>query len=177
MVKTFPLLCHHSITVDSISAYTTKLLCQAILLAFSSESSTALFGDGQDVTSTLSNITNSVTNSIMRSNTETAALGIIWHQEPIVKIQWGWLALPLAVVVCSAILLASIIVASRHYDAPRWKSSPLPFLYHGIRNWSDDEEQDLAEGRLEKVHVMENRARSKKVYLCKSLKGGRWLEE
>lgn len=142
-----------------------------------SESNAALFGDGQDVSSTLSNITNSVTNAIMRSSNETVALGMVWHQQPVIKVQWGWLSFPLAVVICSAILLASMILASQHYDAPHWKSSPLPFLFHGIRDWSHDEELDLVEGRLEKVHLMEDRARSKKVQLRKSLKGGRWLEE
>lgn len=128
---------------------------------FSSESNTALFGDGQDVSSTLSNITNSVTNSIMRSSNETVALGMVWQQQPIIKVQWGWLSFPLAVVVCSAILLASMIVASQHYDAPHWKSSPLPFLFHGIRDWSNDEELDLAEGRLEKMYVMEGQSKVK----------------
>lgn len=144
---------------------------------FSSDTTTALFANGENVSSTLSNITSSVTNSIMRWDPELTALGIVWHQEPSIKVQWGWLALPLAVVVCSAILLASMIVASRHYDAPHWKSSPLPFLYHGIRNWDDDEELDLVEGRLEKVHVMEDRAKSKRVQIVTSLKGGRWLEQ
>lgn len=144
-------------------------------LNFSSVSPTALFGNGENVSSTLSNVTSSVTNAIMRWDPELAALGIVWHQEPVIKIQWGWLALPLAVVVSSAILLVSMIVASRHYDAPHWKSSPLPFLYHGIRKWDDGEERDLVEGRLEKVHVMEDRAKSKRVQIFKSLKGGRWL--
>lgn len=31
------------------------------------------------------------------------------------------------------------------------------------RNWDDGEELDLAEGRLEKVHAMEDRAKSKRV--------------
>lgn len=146
-------------------------------LNFSSVSPTALFGNGENVSSTLSNVTSSVTNAIMRWDPELAALGIVWHQEPVLKIQWGWLALPLAVVVSSAILLASMILASWHYDAPHWKSSPLPFLYHGIRKWDDDEERDLVEGRLEKVHAMEDRARSKRVQIVKSIRGGRWLAE
>lgn len=145
--------------------------------SFRSESSTAFFGDGQNVTSTLLNITDSVTNSIMRWNSETAARGIVWRQEPSVKVQWEWLALPLALVVFSAILLVSVVVASWHYNAPHWKSSPLPFVFHGIRDWNDDEELELVEGRLEKVHVMEDRARIKRVRIVESLKGGRWLAE
>jgi hypothetical protein len=50
-------------------------------------------------------------------------------------------------------------------------------LFHGIRDWNDDEELDLIEGRLEKLYIIEDRARSKKVQLHKSLKGGRWLAE
>lgn len=142
---------------------------------FTSQSTTAFFGDGQNVTSTLLNITNSITKSVMQSNPETAGLGIVWHQEPSTKVHWWWLAFPLAVVVSSAILLASMILASRHYNAPHWKSSPLPFLFHGIRNWNDDEELDLFEGRLEKVRAMEVRAKSKRVQIVTSLKGGRWL--
>jgi hypothetical protein len=142
---------------------------------FSSESTTALFGNGQNVISTLTNITDSMTNSIMRSNSETAALGVVWRLEPSIHVHWGWIALPLALVGFSAILLAWMIVASRHYDAPHWKSSPLPFLFHGIRDWSGDEELDLVEGQLESVHVMEDRARLKRVQIMQSPKGGRWL--
>lgn len=144
---------------------------------FTSESKTALFGDGQDVASTLTNISNSVTNAIMRSDNGALALGIIWHQEPIIKIQWVWLTLPLVVVVSSAILLVSMILASRRYNAPRWKSSPLPILFHGVRNWDDEEEHDLVEGRLEKLNEMEDRAKTKRVRIFTSLKGGRWLAE
>lgn len=144
---------------------------------FSSESITALFGDGQSVTSTLANISDSITNAIMRSDPDMAALGIVWHQEPTIEIQWGWLALPLVVVVSSATLLASMILASRQHNAPRWKSSPLPLLFHGIRNWDDEEEHDLEEGRLEKVSAMEDRAKTKRIRIFTSLKGGRWLAE
>lgn len=142
---------------------------------FTSYQTIALFGDRQNVTSGLLNITNSITKLVMRWNPEMAAPGIVWHQEPSTKVHWWWLAFPLAVVVSSAILLASMILASRHYNAPHWKSSPLPFLFHGIRNWNDDEELDLFEGRLEKVRAMEGRAKSKRVQIVTSLKGGRWL--
>ncbi|KAG6358048.1 hypothetical protein INS49_013932 [Diaporthe citri] len=142
---------------------------------FTSESITALFGNGRNVTSTLLNITNSITKSVMRWNPELAALGIVWQQESSTKVHWWWLVFPLAVVISSAILLASMMVASRHYNAPNWKSSPLPFLFHGIRDWNDDEELDLVEGRLEKVDVMEGRAKSKQVQIVTSLEGGRWL--
>lgn len=145
--------------------------------SFSSESSTAFFGNGQNVTSTLLNITNSVTSSIMRWDSKVVALGTGWRQEPSIKVQWAWLALPLAMVVCSAILLVSVVAASRRHGAPHWKSSPLPFLFHGIRSWNDDEVADLVGGRLEKVHKMEDRARSKRIRIVTSLKGGRWLAE
>ncbi|KAJ0114471.1 hypothetical protein J7T55_010861 [Diaporthe amygdali] len=140
-----------------------------------SESKATLFGNGQNVTSTIRNITDSMTNAIVRSSSKLPALGIVWHQEPVIHVQWAWLALPLVLVLLSAILLASTVVATKRFHAPQWKSSPLPLLYHGIRNWDDDEEQDLVEGRLERVHVMEDRARSKQVRIFTTSKGGRWL--
>ncbi|KAG8157784.1 hypothetical protein KVR01_012446 [Diaporthe batatas] len=135
------------------------------------------FGEGENVSSTLANIANSMTNAIMRSANESVALGMVWQQQYVVKVRWGWLTLPYALVIGSATLLSSMIVASWHYDVPQWKSSPLPLLFHGIRNWNDDEELDLAKGRLERMYAMENRARSKKVQLRKCLGGGRWLAE
>lgn len=143
----------------------------------SSARSYSLFDNKKDVTSTLKNITESITNSIMRSNLEYAALGVTWHQEPSLQIQWGWLVLPIALVVCSTILLISVMVASRHFHAPQWKSSPLPFLYHGLQKWEINEEDDLLAGRLESVHAMENRAKTKRVRILTSPKGGRWLTE
>lgn len=132
-------------------------------------------GAWQDVPSTLKNVTDSLTGAIMRLNGESVALGIVWRQEPSYKIGWGWLAFPLVLVFSSAILLVLMIVASRNYDAPHWKSSLLPFLFHGIRNWDDDEKLDLGEGQLERVHVMEHKAKSKRVRIVTSPKGGRWL--
>lgn len=135
------------------------------------------FSEGENVSSTLSNIANSITNSIMRSTNETLALGMVWQQQHVMKVRWGWLALPYAIVVCSATLLSSTIVASWHYDVPQWKSSPLPLIFHGIRDWNEDDKLDLAKGRLEKMYMMEDTACSKKVQLRRGVSGGRWLAE
>lgn len=135
------------------------------------------FSEGENASSTLSDIANSMMNSIMRSTNETVALGMVWQQQYVMKIRWGWLALPYALVVCSATLLSSMMVASWHYDVPQGKSSPLPLILHGIRNWNEVEELDLAKGRLETMHMMEDRAWSEKVQLHRGLNGGRWLAE
>jgi hypothetical protein len=126
-----------------------------------SESATAFFASGQDVISTLANITASMTNKIPLSGSGLSAQGIVWQQQSIITIQFAWLALPLVLILLSAILLVSTVLMARSSAVPVWKSSPLPFLYHGIREWDDKEEQDLLQGRLEKVHTMEDRARIK----------------
>lgn len=161
----------------NVSIYDHVTLASFLVEEFTidSEARTALFGNAQNVTALVSNITDSMTNMIMKRGSGMTALGVAWHEEPVFHIQRAWLALPLALVLSSAILLVSIITTSRHLHAPEGKSSPLPYLYHGIQKWDDKEENDLIEGRLEKMHVMKDRARSKRVQIFTTLEGGRWL--
>ncbi|KAI2470932.1 hypothetical protein F4781DRAFT_441357 [Annulohypoxylon bovei var. microspora] len=141
----------------------------------SSESKTVPFSSGENVTSTLANVTARMTKKIPRSGSETIAPGVIWQQQSIIRIQFAWLALPLSLVLCSAILFIMTVLVTRRFCVPVWKSSPLPFLYHGIQEWDDDEKRDLVDGRLEKLHLMEGRASLTRVRMFRSPQGGSWL--
>ncbi len=145
------------------------------LLNISSESSGVFFSPGQDVISTWANVTTSMTNRIKTGGTGAIAKGVIWQVQSIIRIQFAWLALPSGLVLFSAILLASTVLMTRHFRAPVWKSSTLPILYHGVREWDDEEEREVAQGRLEKVESMKKRASSTRVRIYNAPEGGSWL--
>lgn len=146
-------------------------------LNFSSESHEYYFTAGQNVISTMANLGSAMTTQISQFDSNLSAKGIIWQQRSVIKIQFAWLALPLALVIFSAILLVLTSLMTRWLRVPLWKSSPLPLLYHGIQEWDDDEKRDIVEGRLEKVHTMEDDASLKRVRIFKSPYGGTWLEK
>ena len=146
-----------------------------LLKNISSERSDVFFGSGQDVISAVANITTSMTNRISTGGSKNIAKGVVWQAQSIIRIQFAWLALPSGLVLFSAILLASTVLMTRHFRAPVWKSSTLPILYHGVREWDDEEEREVVEGRLEKVDNMKKRASSTRVRIYNAPEGGSWL--
>jgi hypothetical protein len=161
----------------NVSIYDHFALSQFLANIFNitSASTADYFALGQNVTTTMANISNSMTNRIPSSDSEVVAQGIVWQQPPIIRIQFAWLVLPLVLILFSAILLIATVLMTRRSRVPVWKSSILPFLYHGIREWDDAEERDIVEGRLEKMHVMDHKSSSKRVRMITSAEGGTWL--
>ncbi|KAH8896123.1 hypothetical protein GQ53DRAFT_838403 [Thozetella sp. PMI_491] len=142
---------------------------------FQSDSKNAMFGFGKNVTATAANITASMTKKIPMAGNATIFQGIVWERQSIIQIQFAWLALPSALVVICAILLIATITMTRQFGVPVWKSSPLPLLYHGIRDWDYNEAREIMEGRLEKLHIMEDKASWTRVRMYNSPQGGSWL--
>ncbi len=144
-------------------------------LNISSETNDVFFGSGQDAISAMANVTTGMTNKITTGGSKSIAKGVVWQVQSIIRIQFAWLALPSALVLFSAILLVSTVLMTRHFRAPVWKSSTLPILYHGVREWDDEEEREVVEGRLERVHSMKERAGSTRVRIFNAPEGGSWL--
>ncbi|KAK9779627.1 hypothetical protein SCAR479_03693 [Seiridium cardinale] len=147
----------------------------AKILTFQGEKEDDYFASGENVVFTAANIADIMTSKILMSSPGTVAQGTMWHSESILKIRWAWLVLPLTLVAMSALLLVSTILATKRLHAPLWKSCPLPFLYHGIREWDNNEEADLSGGRLERVHAMKHQARLMSGRIVTTPEGGTWL--
>ncbi|KXJ86909.1 hypothetical protein Micbo1qcDRAFT_208686 [Microdochium bolleyi] len=146
-------------------------------LEVNSDLKSAYFGDGQDVTGTFRNMTSAMSARLLvtRDLQGTFAAGISWQLRPVIRVEFAWLALPAALILLSSALLLSTVLAARRSRAPVWKSSLLPILYHGVRDWEEDEERELFEGGIEKVKVMEKMAMSQRAQLVRSEEGGSWL--
>lgn len=76
------------------------------------------------------------------------------------EVNWPWLALPASLLLLGIFLLISTALASTRRSVGLWKSSVLPFLYHGL-------DMDLIEPDEEykSVSMMEHAADNVKVRL------------
>jgi hypothetical protein len=89
----------------------------------------------------MSSLTSSMTRR-MRSSLRTGtnsygpganALGITTQDMPHVNVHWGWITLPAAILLLSAILLVCTMVTSKREGATMlWKSDPLAHFYHPL---------------------------------------------
>jgi hypothetical protein len=147
----------------------------APIFNITSASTADYFASGQNVTTTMARISNSMTNRIPSADSQVVAQGIVLRQLSIIRIQFAWLVLPLVLILLSTILVIATVLTTRRSRVPVWKSSILPLLYHGIREWDDAEERDVVEGRLEQMHVMDQRGSLKLVRMSTSGEGGTWL--
>ncbi|MCJ1307443.1 hypothetical protein MMC25_001089 [Agyrium rufum] len=58
--------------------------------------------------------------------------GIAFSTETYVHVRWGWIALPVVVVIFTAIFLSTTIFLSQRSGSQAWKSSALAMLFHGL---------------------------------------------
>lgn len=123
----------------------------------------------------MANIAESVTIYLRQNNRDsTTASGAVWQQAIIVEIGWPWLILPVSTVLITAALLVAAILSSKSdISAVRsCKSSSLPFLFHGVRDWSHDEWEALYAGNFESIKQMDAVAATMDVRLCKAIGSG-----
>jgi hypothetical protein len=80
---------------------------------------------------TFDNIAHSMTNNIRQSSGELGG-GIAYQAIPYVVVAWGWIALPLTLLVVALILLATTIIQTRKAGTKLWKTSSLAAFYHPL---------------------------------------------
>ncbi|KAI9721228.1 MAG: hypothetical protein M1812_002389 [Candelaria pacifica] len=81
----------------------------------------------------IDNLATSLTSHIRSLGTGIPVYGDMRSTHTFVRVQWVWLAYPIALVVFSIIFLISTIVKSAGCaNQEVWKSSPLALLYHGF---------------------------------------------
>lgn len=123
----------------------------------------------------MANTAESVTIYLRQNNpNSTMASGSVWQQVTIVEIRWPWLILPVLIVLITVVLFFAAVLSSKSDTsaATSWKSSSLPFLFHGIRDWSHDEWEGLYFGKLESIKQMNAVAGTMDVTLCKAVGSG-----
>ncbi|KAI6084772.1 hypothetical protein F4821DRAFT_279885 [Hypoxylon rubiginosum] len=117
-------------------------------------------------------ITDSLSNTIRTGSGWTRANGTVWIQDTVIQIQWSWMGLPIALVVLGTLFLVATSVIDRKYGVPLWKSSQIPFLFHGVEDWNEFEKKEMRQGLLEKKIGMEKRAAEIEVRIDKNEQSG-----
>jgi hypothetical protein len=79
----------------------------------------------------LHNVAASLT-QLGRDRANSTVRGTASVSEAYVRVNWVWLSLPATVVVLMLVFLVLTLLANREQGAELWKSSILPFLYHGL---------------------------------------------
>ncbi|KAJ8124411.1 hypothetical protein O1611_g9229 [Lasiodiplodia mahajangana] len=123
---------------------------------------------GNNVSDRIKIVTDSLTNAIQTSRDSIDALGTVWVQVPIITIHWAWLSLPAGLVIMTAIFAATVAMASYRRNVPVWKSSIIPFIFHGFEDWTIDELRDMRQGCLEEKSDMETKAETMRVRLARN---------
>ncbi|KAH7314336.1 hypothetical protein BKA65DRAFT_516622 [Rhexocercosporidium sp. MPI-PUGE-AT-0058] len=117
----------------------------------------------------------SMTNHMRTSDVNgTTVLGEVNGVQTCVRVVWPWLALPAALVLSTCLLLvATILKTAAQANANVWKSSPLAYLFHGMK------EQGRADvrGSLITVDEMDEIAKRKDVVLSETSEGWRFVAE
>ncbi|KAI4102758.1 MAG: hypothetical protein LQ339_004497 [Xanthoria mediterranea] len=78
------------------------------------------------------NYKNASTTTESKDNTNPLIIGSTWVQETYVRVQWGWIAAPIGLLVGSVLFVLGVIISSLSCDRRQrpgvWKSSNLPLL-------------------------------------------------
>lgn len=66
--------------------------------------------------------------------------GQYFVEQTFVKVEWGWIALPLALLVFVLVFLIAVAVVTRRQGLEPWKESSIPTLFHGLGGRTGGEE-------------------------------------
>lgn len=99
------------------------------------------------------------------------ALGVATQDMPHVNVRWGWLALPAALLLLSAVFLAATVLETRREGATMlWKTNSLAHFYHPLPEVGTDKLRDADSAKhAEKI------ARDMRVKWEESEHGGRFV--
>ena len=87
-----------------------------------------------NIPKTMSAIADSMTNHIRNGQNSTSVYGQAYQPETFILVHWPWLILPVVLISLALVLLSISIALNRQRHALLWKSSSLPFLFHGLDN-------------------------------------------
>ena len=80
----------------------------------------------------MSSLATAMTVAFRSFNGAVPVPGQAFSLESYVHVRWGWLALPIAVVLLTGMFLTAAILRSRQSKTKLWKSSALAMLFHGL---------------------------------------------
>lgn len=98
-----------------------------------------LLSQFDDISTIMGSIADSMTESIRTAGNSTAYSGTGFNSVTYIEITWAWLALPIALVVLTFVLLLVVILRNRASGTPVWKSSSMALLFHNLEGWDQSE--------------------------------------
>jgi len=92
-----------------------------------------------------------------------------------VRVRWGWLAFPAALVGLTLMFFVAMILETKFgaHHSHDWKSSPLPLMFHGLH---ENTLQEHETNQHIRVKGMERTARDVHVRLSPSEKGWKFTK-
>ena len=110
---------------------------------------------GKNLSQTVQSITDCMTEVIRTNPASTTHAGISYVERTFIKIRWGYLVYPIALVLLALVVLVAVIKETRRQGAIAWKSSALALLFHELRGWGlpkrtvrDVKDLDTVAGRM-----------------------------
>lgn len=113
-----------------------------------------------NISTTLIHVATSMTEYLRTGRNSTQTYGEAWGEEEYILIDMPWLLLPLILIFLTFILLFSSIALNHSRNSELWKSSSLPFLYHGLEGWN----KEVLAG-LDTLETIEDEAKSMQAIL------------
>lgn len=118
---------------------------------------------GEDLPTVMDDVATSFSNYLRGlGGPNDHAIGTMWKMETFIHVRWGWLVLPIVVVLMGFLFLLAAVVRNRRLAV--WKSSILAILFHGLG--------DSRRGEMLGLLEMENTARGMMVRLKERQEGG-----
>jgi hypothetical protein len=101
-----------------------------------------------------SELATTMTNAFRASGGAVPVSGQAYELSPFVHIRWGWITLPVLVILMTGAFLGASMVRSRKTRTKLWKSSALAMLFHGLDK--ETRKRALGSGDLSVVKVRLN---------------------
>lgn len=121
------------------------------------------FYQNSNTSGVIENIAASITDRI-RHNSNGLSNGQVLRPVVFIRVDWPWITLPAASVVLAALVLFLTVANSQVHRVPLWKSSLIPFLFHGLEGWTQDdlrgENRQAMSERAETMHTCLQRRRA-----------------
>lgn len=89
----------------------------------------------KNISQTISDIVDTMTIQIMVGPKSTKLNGTLYIPETYIVVRWPWFILPSSLVLLSIIFFGLTVRRSTR-RVPLWRSSVLPYLFHGLEGWA-----------------------------------------
>ena len=105
------------------------------------------------------NVSLSMTHHIMSGSPNTTMLeGITQVAKPFIRVRWGWLALPIILVLLTWGFLLAAMILTKSADIPIWRTSLYPLLTLDVRAGSETKQFAATNWRLSEMETLSKRS-------------------